>query len=142
MIKRECDQSVALPLVFLVFTATYCKNILSVPALHHLNILVMPTKSLLLSLSLLFAITTLTAQKEETLLGPRNLGFSGFWFGSSFGWADLAGQSTYIPGWQVEFEFGKALRIGFGGYHLHDNIRLSDLQYRTYDIDWKTFNLG
>ena len=102
----------------------------------------MRTKIFFLAFMLVFSVITAHAQHEETVLGDRNLGFSGFWVGTKHQLARFGSANQYVTGWNVGFEFGKALTVGFGGYNLHDDILWDNVPNQRFDMDWKVFSLG
>lgn len=95
-------------------------------------------------LAFLFVLFTVSAfaQREETVLGNRNLGFSGIWGGPKAQLSRFGNTNQYVRGWQFGLEFGKALTIGFGGYNLHDDILWNNVSDQRFDMDWKVFSLG
>ena len=95
-------------------------------------------------LAFLFVLFTVSAfaQREETVLGSRNLGFSGIWGGSKHQLSRFGNTNQYVHGWHFGLEFGKALTIGFGGYNLHDDILWNNVSDQRFDMDWKVFSLG
>ncbi len=58
------------------------------------------TKSVLLALAILGSINILSAQKEETVVGSRGLGFSGIWGGSKHQLTQFGngGKTSYVAG--------------------------------------------
>jgi len=102
----------------------------------------MRTKISFLAITLIFSVLTLQAQREETVLGSRNLGFSGIWGGSKHQISRFGNDNQYVHGWHFGFEFGKALTIGFGGYNLHDDILWNNVPGQRFDMNWRTLNLG
>lgn len=102
----------------------------------------MRTKICFLALTLAFSVLTLQAQREETVLGTRNLGFSGVWGGTKHQISRFGNANQYVHGWHFGFEFGKAFTVGFGGYNLHDDILWDNVPGQRFDMNWRTFNLG
>ena len=102
----------------------------------------MRNKICFLTLTFLFSFMTLQAQREETVLGTRNLGFSGIWGGTKHQISRFGNTNQYVHAWHFGFEFGKALTVGFGGYNLHDDILWDNVPGQRFDMNWRTFNLG
>ena len=102
----------------------------------------MRTQSYFLALALVFSVITIHAQREETVLGNRHLGFSGIWGGSKHQISRFGNNNQYVHGWHFGLEFGKALTIGFGGYNLNDDILWDNAPGQRFDMNWRTFNLG
>lgn len=102
----------------------------------------MRTKSILLALSLLVSVTSVFAQREQTVLGRRNLGFSGIWGGSKHQLMRLGDNNAYLRGGFFGLEFGKSLFLGFGGYRTDDNFSRGALQNQDFDMRWKVGTLG
>ncbi|MBK8921145.1 MAG: hypothetical protein IPM81_06485 [Saprospirales bacterium] len=102
----------------------------------------MRTKFCLLTLSLLFSVFTAQAQSEETVLGSRNLGFSGIWGGSKHQLTRYGNTNNYVNGWHFGLEFGKALQIGVGGYNINDYILWNNQPGQEFDMKWRVVSLG
>ena len=102
----------------------------------------MRTKFCLLTLSLLFFVFTAQAQSEETVLGSRNLGFSGIWGGSKHQLTRYGNTNNYVNGWHFGLEFGKALQIGVGGYNINDYILWNNQPGQEFDMKWRVVSLG
>jgi hypothetical protein len=102
----------------------------------------MRTKFCLLTLSLLFSVFTAQAQSEETVLGSRNLGFSGIWGGSKHQLTRYGNTNNYVNGWHFGLEFGKALQIGVGGYNINDYILWNNQPSQEFDMKWRVVSLG
>lgn len=102
----------------------------------------MRTKFCFLASMLLLFVFSANAQHEETVLGSRNLGFSGIWAGSKHQLSRFGNTNQYVHGWHVGLEFGKALTVGFGGYNLHDDILWNNTPNQRFDMNWNVFSLG
>lgn len=102
----------------------------------------MRTKFSLLTIALFLSIFSAQAQHEETVLGSRNLGFSGIWGGSRHQLTRFGNTNNYVHGWQFGLEFGKALLVNFGGYNLHDDILWNNQVNQRFDMSWRSFGLG
>lgn len=102
----------------------------------------MRIKTCLLTLGLLFATLAARAQREETVLGSRNLAFSGIWGGSKHQITRFGATNNYVNGWHFGLEFGKALQIGIGGYDLHDFVLWDNVPGQQFDMRWKAVSLG
>jgi hypothetical protein len=105
----------------------------------------MRTRSIFLSLGLL--LLTLPAaygQREETVLGERGWGFSGFWADWNHQLTQYNQTNSYLTGWQFNFEFGKSLQLGFGNYYLLDDIEwsLAPNPPELFKMRYQAFRLG
>lgn len=98
------------------------------------------TKSLLLALALLSSFQ-LFAQKEETVIGSRGLGFSGIWGGYKHQLTQFDNKTSYINGGFIGLEFGKALLVGWGRYSLIDQFKWDGIQNQEFDMRWHPFVL-
>jgi hypothetical protein len=99
----------------------------------------MKNKSFILLLLALFAaMNSLFAQKEETLVGSRGLGFSGIWGGSKHQLANFNnnGKNSYMAGGFFGLEFGKALLVGWGHYNLIDEFKWDNIENQQFDMRW------
>ncbi|MBL7774621.1 MAG: hypothetical protein JNK89_01385 [Saprospiraceae bacterium] len=101
----------------------------------------MRTKFCFLALGL-FLTFAAQAQREETVLGSRNLGFSGIWGGYKHQLTRFGSTNNYVNGWHFGLEFGKALTIGIGGYNLEDYILWDKQPGQEFDMKARTLNLG
>ncbi len=101
----------------------------------------MKTKSFLLLVAL-FVSQLAIAQREETIAGERNLGFTGVWGGSKHQLMSLGDNNAYLRGGYFGLEFGKALFIGYGRYRTDDNFTLGALQNQDFDMRWRVGTLG
>ncbi|MEP7267800.1 MAG: hypothetical protein ABI844_09255 [Saprospiraceae bacterium] len=81
----------------------------------------------ILLLTLLFSVTLIHAQREETIF--QNMRFSGVW-GS---WNSMIGkvknENVYFRGGYGGFEFGKDIFVGWGGYKSSSRISADDFKY-------------
>jgi hypothetical protein len=102
------------------------------------------TKSVLLALLLLGSINILSAQKEETVVGSRGLGFSGIWGGSKHQLTQFgnSGKTSYVAGGFFGLEFGKALLVGFGHYNLIDEFKWDNIENQQFDMKWNPMVLS
>lgn len=96
------------------------------------------TKSFLLALALLGSIQ-LMAQKEETIIGGRNFGWSGIWGGYKHQLTQFGNETSYINGGFFGFEFGKSLLVGWGRYSLVDEFKWDNIQNQEFDLRWSPF---
>lgn len=94
--------------------------------------------SFLLLFALLFSIDTLSAQKEETLVGSRGLGLSGAWGGSKHQLAYFEGQAnpSYVNGGFLGLEFGKALLVGWSHYDIVDEFKWDKIKNQDFDLHY------
>ncbi|TNE60321.1 MAG: hypothetical protein EP344_07480 [Bacteroidetes bacterium] len=102
----------------------------------------MRTKFCFLALSLFLFTFSAQAQREETVLGSRSLGFSGVWGGSKHQLTRFGNTNNYVNGWHFGLEFGKALEIGMAGYNVHDVINWNNQPNQQFDMKWKGLHLG
>ncbi len=102
------------------------------------------TKSVLLAIALFASIGSLMAQKEETVVGSRGLGFSGIWGGSKHQLTQFGnnGKTSYVAGGFFGFEFGKALLVGWGHYNLVDEFKWDNIENQQFDMKWNPVVLG
>lgn len=96
------------------------------------------TKSLLLVFSLLLSFQ-MFAQKEETVIGSRGLGFSGIWGGYKHQITQFGNTTSYVNGGFFGLEFGKALLIGLGNYSVIDEFKWDGIQNQEFDMRWRPF---
>lgn len=90
----------------------------------------------------LFCSTGVFAQKEETVLGGRNFGFSGIWGGTHHQITSFGNANSYIHGWHFGLEFGKSILVGLGGYHLVDDVKWDQIQNQNFEMNWRSLSLG
>ena len=102
------------------------------------------TKSVLLAIALFASIGSLMAQKEETVVGNRGLGFSGIWGGSKHQLTQFGnnGKTSYVAGGFFGLEFGKALLVGFGHYNLIDEFKWDNVENQEFDMKWNPMVLA
>ncbi|MFN0216253.1 MAG: hypothetical protein ACKVT2_18490 [Saprospiraceae bacterium] len=102
------------------------------------------TRSLFLAFALLCTLNPLVAQKEETVVGNRGLGFSGIWGGSRHQLTQFGnnGKTSYVAGGFFGFEFGKALLVGWGHNSLMDEFKWDDIEDQQFDMRWNRWMLG
>jgi len=102
------------------------------------------TKSVFFALALLTSMNSLFAQKEETLVGSRGLGFSGIWGGSKHQLTQFGngGKTSYVAGGFFGFEFGKALLVGWGHYNLMDEFKWDNIENQQFDMRWNPMVLN
>lgn len=98
------------------------------------------TKSILLGLIMLCA-WPLAAQKEQTIIGGRNFGWSGIWGGYKHQLTQFGDETSYINGGFFGLEFGKSLLIGWGRYSLVDEFKWDNIQNQEFDMRWYPFLL-
>ncbi|MDX2136327.1 MAG: hypothetical protein SFV52_16200 [Saprospiraceae bacterium] len=100
-------------------------------------------KTFVLPALFILSATVLFAQREETVLGHRGLGLSGFWWNWSHQAAQFPGDKAYMRGSQFGLEFGKCLFIGYGTYKLQDDIVIQQDQTSTrFDMHFNAFKIG
>ncbi|NJO86806.1 MAG: hypothetical protein HC821_01740, partial [Lewinella sp.] len=68
--------------------------------------------------------TSLTAQRQETLLS--NLDVTGLWFGLTYNYSDYGNDGALVRGFHGGLELGEKFTLGYGGWHLKDDVRLLD----------------
>jgi hypothetical protein len=98
------------------------------------------TRSFFLALALLSSIS-MFAQKEETVIGSRGLGFSGIWGGYKHQLTQFNNTTSYVNGGFFGLEFGKSLLIGWGNYALIDEFKWDGIQNQEFDMRWRPFLL-
>lgn len=83
-------------------------------------------KKLILIAILAFCVTSIFAQREETVIGDSGLGFSGAWGGWSFNYGNFKNDQTgSYNGGMWALEFGKKLFVG-GIHYQINNQRLDN----------------
>lgn len=102
----------------------------------------MRTKSSFFVFLFLLVASSAFSQREQTVLGRRNLGFSGIWFGGKHQLMRLGDNNAYLHGGFFGLEFGKALLIGFGGYRTDDNFSHNTIQNQDFDMRWRVGSIG
>jgi len=102
----------------------------------------MRTKPFFLALALFLMTFSAFAQREETVLGSRSLGFSGVWGGTKHQMTRYGNTNNYVNGWHLGLEFGKALTIGIGKYNLYDDILWDNQSGQQFDMNWRVVSLG
>ncbi len=102
----------------------------------------MRTKLFFLALSLFCLNFSANAQREQTVLGKRNMGFSGIWGGSKHQLTRFGNTNNYVNAWHFGLEFGKALTIGWGRYDLNGSILWDNEPGQNFDINWHVMSLG
>jgi hypothetical protein len=98
------------------------------------------TQSILVAIALLITLPAL-AQKEETVVGSRGMGFSGIWGGYKHQITQLGNKKSYINGGFFGLEFGKSLLVGFGNYTLVDEFNWNSDPKKQLNIKWRPFLL-
>jgi hypothetical protein len=98
--------------------------------------------SFVLAFFLLLLSFGLRAQKEETVLGERNLRFSGVWADWNHQITRFGSTNSYMSGWQFNLEFGKSVFLGFGNYYLQDDIYWDQLQNQDFNLRISAFKVG
>jgi hypothetical protein len=98
------------------------------------------TKSFFLAIALLSSLQ-MFAQKEETVIGERGLGFSGLWGGYKHQLTQFGDKTSYVNVGFFGFEFGKSLLIGWGNYSLIDQFKWDGIQNQEFDMKWRPFLL-
>ena len=82
---------------------------------------------LLLPIALLLALSSATAQDEETLANKFDLDFSGAWGGWNFQLTELGDQNAVMQGGFGGLEFNKTIFLGWGAYKLQDRVEVSSV---------------
>ncbi len=103
----------------------------------------MRTKSCLFVASfLILSFTSLSAQKEETLLGERGWGLSGVWGGYTHQYTQYDDKDAFNRGGFFGFEFGKSLNIGWSHSSLRDDITLRNNEQQRFDFQYNGGKVG
>jgi hypothetical protein len=103
----------------------------------------MTIRSGFLALMLCFLTVALYAQREETVLGERGWGLSGFWGGYKHQYTRFGDNNdVFTRGGFFGFEFGKSLYLGWGRYDLQDEFDWDGADGRRFDIRWNVGKLG
>ena len=97
-------------------------------------------KSFFLAIALLSSLQ-MFAQKEETVIGERGMGFSGIWGGYKHQLTQFGNTTSYVNGGFFGFEFGKSLLIGWGNYSVIDEFKWDGIQNQQFDMKWHPFLL-
>ncbi|MFN0035594.1 MAG: hypothetical protein ACKVUS_11040 [Saprospiraceae bacterium] len=102
------------------------------------------TKSVFLALALFTSLSSLFAQKEQTVMGSRGLGFSGIWGGWKHQLTPFDGSDnpSYMTGGFFGLEFGKSLLVGWGHYNLVDEFKWDNIENQAFDLKWNPLVLG
>jgi hypothetical protein len=111
------------------------------PVNHNQHFLAMRTKFCFSALFLLLLAASLSAQKEETIIGSRGWGFTGVWGGYNHQYTRFDDKNVYDRGGFFTFEFGKTLLVGWSNYGLNGQLGISG-ENRALDMRWNTLNLG
>lgn len=86
---------------------------------------------------------SLSAQREETLLGERGWGLSGVWGGYKHQYAQFGvNNEAFNRGGFFGFEFGKSLYLGWGRYELEDAFNWNATEGRRFDLRWNAGTLS
>lgn len=98
----------------------------------------------MLAVAMFCSIASLSAQKEETVMGSRGLGFSGIWGGSKHQLTQFGsgGKTSYVTGGFFGLEFGKSLLVGWGHYNLVDEFKWDNIENQPFDMRWNPLVLG
>ena len=103
----------------------------------------MSTKSSLLAiLFLVSAFSTLSAQREETVLGERGWGLSGLWGGYTHQYTQYVGKDAFNSGGFFGFEFGKSLSLGWSHFNLRDDLTLKTNEQQRFDFKYNGGKIG
>ena len=103
----------------------------------------MSTKSCLLAaLFLIPVLTTLSAQREETVLGERGWGLSGIWGGYTHQYTQYDSKDAFNSGGFFGFEFGKSLSVGWSHSNLRDDITLKNNEQQRFDFKYNGGKIG
>jgi hypothetical protein len=101
----------------------------------------MRTKTCLFALLMTLMTTAAYSQREETLFGHRNWGFSGVWGGYNHQITQFGPSDSYNQGGFFEFEFGKSLLIGWGHTSLDNSYTWKGTDNH-FNFKWNAFKLG
>lgn len=100
-------------------------------------------KSSFFALILVFiAAVQSNAQREETLLGSRNWGFSGIWGGYTHQYTLYDNNDTYNRGGFFGFEFGKSLNVGWGHYRTNETFNWQGQSDQKFNMKWNVAKVG
>ncbi|MBP7274381.1 MAG: hypothetical protein KA974_11105 [Saprospiraceae bacterium] len=75
---------------------------------------------------LLLSMGSISAQRENTLIGDSGLRFSGIWGGSSLGMSKFDDDYAFTKNGFFALEFGKALSVGWVGYKTEEKIPIGN----------------
>ena len=90
----------------------------------------------------LFSSVQMFAQKEETVIGDRGLGFSGIWGGYDHQITRFGNTNSYVKGGFFGLEFGKSLFVGFSRYQLEEEIEWDQLATQPFELKYSGLKLG
>ena len=102
----------------------------------------MRIKQLFLLGALVVASTAVFGQKEQTVIGNRGLGFSGFWAGSTAGLTKFGSDYSVMRGGFFGFEFGKTLLIGGSHAQLENNVKFDQLTAQKFEMRYNGLQIG
>lgn len=102
----------------------------------------MKLTKLVIAAFLCLAVSAVHAQREETVLGSRGLGLSGFWANWNHQITPFNDKNNYVSGWQFNLEFGKSLVLGFGNYYLQDEFTWDQISDKEFDLRFSAFKVG
>jgi hypothetical protein len=85
--------------------------------------------------------TPLLAQKEETLFGARNWGFSGIWGGYAHQYTKIGANESFNRTGFFNFEFGKSLNLGWGYNSMEQEIPW-EITQKPLRMRWAYGHLG
>jgi hypothetical protein len=88
------------------------------------------------------SITSVSAQREETVLGHKGYRMSGIWGGSNHQLARFGSSNSYLHGGFFGVEFGKALQIGVSSYELQQDVKWNQVQNQTFEMYFRGLHLG
>ena len=97
---------------------------------------------LFIFLSILFFSISASAQKEETVFGYSGLRLTGAWGGPSSGMAKYGDDYAFYQGGFGGLEFNNALFIGWGAYHLQEDVELNNFPNQDFDFQYKGLMIG
>lgn len=83
-----------------------------------------PSLLSLFTLAFLLTATSLSAQRERTLLGDLDL--TGAWGGVTYNYSGYGDDGAYIRGGYGGLEFGNEFFLGYGGWRIKDDVRLPE----------------
>ncbi len=96
-------------------------------------------KRLLFSTLFLLAFLTAHAQKEQTVLGDKSWGWTGFWGGYRHQLTQIGDDISYARGAFWGIELGRTVLIGWGRFSLSDRLRWSVVDNQDFDMTWNPF---
>lgn len=81
-------------------------------------------KLIIMSLALVLGLS-LSAQREQTLLGDLDL--TGAWGGFTYNYSALGDDGAYVRGGFGGIELGNQFFLGYGGWKIKDDVRIPEI---------------